>query len=666
MATQKKNILNRLYVFFGFLTLFFIAIILKLTNIQYVEGEKYRNLSEKRTIKNDTIHANRGNIYADDGSLLATSMSRYEIRMDASKPEDNAVFEENIQGLSVALSKMLGKTPDYFVRLIRKARNRKPIPNKYLLIARNIGYLDYQKMKTFPIFNLGMYKGGFIANQSTKREHPLGKIAERTIGYDDYRGAPGIEGAYKKYLRGKLGWRLKQRISQGQWKPINDSNELEPQDGRDIVTTINVNIQDIAHHSLLRKLEYYQAEHGCVVVMETKTGEIKAISNLGRGSNGKYYEKRNYAIWESHEPGSAFKVMSMVAALELQAIDTSTVVDTGNGRYRMYGRYINDSHRGGYGKISAARALEVSSNIGFARLIDEKFNKNPNRFINQLKKMHLNKPLGLPLKGEGIPEIPAPGDKKWSKNALPSIAYGYNLRLTPLQTLTFYNAIANDGKMVKPRLVKAIKSWDQKVMAFEQEVIDSKICSQQTVDKVKVMLKNVVVRGTAEKLYSKEFSMAGKTGTARTEYWMDDWEENKRYISSFTGYFPADNPKYSCIVVIHKPNLEKGYYGADVSGPVFKDIAQKIYTDAPLLKEIENIEPQFTTVDKDFDKYNNFSDRKLKTIPNVKGMVGMDAISLLENLGLKVKTTGNGKVKNQSIKKGERLKKGTVIKLELT
>jgi cell division protein FtsI (penicillin-binding protein 3) len=667
LATEKKNILSRLYIFFVFLTLFFIAIIYQLTNIQYAEGDRYRSLSEERTIKNDTIVANRGNVYADDGSLLATSMSRYEIRMDASKPDDNKVFEENIQALSVELSKMLGNTSDYYVRLIRKARNRSPKPNRYLFIARNIGYLDYQKMKTFPIFNLGMYKGGFIAEQSTKREHPLGKIAERTIGYDDYRGAPGIEGAYKSHLKGSYGVRRKQRISQGQWKPISDNNEVEPQDGRDVITTINVNMQDIAHHSLLRQLEYYEAEHGCVVVMETKTGEIKAISNLGRGKSGKYYEKRNYALWESHEPGSAFKVMSMVAALELKVIDSSTIVDTGKGKYRMYGRSISDSHRGGYGEISAARALEVSSNIAFARMIDENFNKNPNKFIDQLKKMHLDDLLGLPIKGEGKPNIPAPGDSNWSKNALPSIAYGYNLLLTPLQTLTFYNAIANDGEMVKPRLVKEIRSWDKKVKTFEKEVIDSKICSDATIGKIQEMLKNVVVRGTGDKLYDENFSMAGKTGTARTEYRnIVEWNKDRKYISSFTGYFPAENPKYSCVVVIHKPNLEKGYYGADVSGPVFKDIAQKIYTDAPLLKEIINQEPQFASVTGDFEKYNNVSEKNLKTVPNVTGMVGMDAVSLLENLGLKVTFVGNGKVKNQSINNGEKVVKGATIKLELS
>lgn len=665
MATNKKSILNRLYIVFVFSTLFFIAIIAKLFHIQYSEdGDRYRIISEERTIKNDTIHANRGNVYADDGSLLATSMSRYEIRMDA-YTVDKDVFEENIKGLSVELAGMFGGTSSSYVKKIRTARKNR---NRYLFIARNIGYLDYQKIKKFPIFNLGVYKGGFIAEQTTRREHPLGKIAERTIGYDDYRGAPGIEGAYKKYLRGKSGWRLKQRIAQGQWRPINDNNEVEPQDGRDIITTINVNIQDIAHHSLMRQLEYYEAEHGCVVVMETKSGEIKAISNLGKTSTGKYSEKLNYAIGESHEPGSAFKLMSMVAALELKAIDSSTVVDTGEGKYRMHGRYIHDSQRGGYGKISAARALEVSSNIAFARLIDENFIENPDEFIDALKKMHLNKTLNLAIKkGEGIPDIPSPGDEKWSKNALPSIAYGYNLRLTPLQTLTFYNAIANNGEMVKPRLVKEIRSWNKKVEGFEKEVIDPKICSDETIGMVKEMLKNVVVRGTGSKLYSDDFSMAGKTGTARVEYWMSDWNTNRRYISSFTGYFPADDPEYSCIVVIHKPNLKKGYYGADVSGPVFKDIAHKIYRDALILEEIHNEEPQFANLNDDYETYFKSSEEEgVNKMPDLKGMSGMDAISLLENLGLKVEFVGNGKVKKQSVKSGNDIAKGLIVKLELS
>jgi cell division protein FtsI (penicillin-binding protein 3) len=658
LAATKKGILNKLYFVFAFITLFLAAIIVRLTDIQFADGEKYRDMSKHLTLKNDTIFANRGNVFSADGSLLATSMSQYEIRMDAFTV-DAEEFEANIRSLSKELSKMLGKPASEWENKIRKARTNK---NRYLFITRKLGYTDYMKIKSFPIFKLGMYKGGFIAEQSTVRAHPLGKVAERTIGYDDYRGAPGIEGAYRDYLNGKFGWRLKQKIAHGQWKPINDANEKEPVDGKDIVTTIDVNIQDIAHHSLLRQLEFYEADHGCVVVMETKTGEIKAISNLGKNASGTYYERLNYAVGESNEPGSAFKVMSMVVALEAKVIDTSTMVDTGGGKYIMHGRSISDSHRGGFGKISAARALEVSSNIAFARLIEENFGKTPDKFINSLKGMHLNNKIGLPIKGEGTPEIPGPGDKKWSKNALPSIAYGYNISLTPLQILTFYNAIANNGEMVKPRFIKEIRSWDKKHLeSFDKEVIDPAICSKETIDKMHEMLKNVVEHGTGRKLYAENFSMAGKTGTARTEYWEADWDTNRRYISSFTGYFPAENPKYSCIVVIHKPKAQTGYYGADVSGPVFKDIAQKIYLSKSVINNIEHKTPNFKSIDKDYNAYFTLSNKEIDTIPNVKGMAGMDAISILENLGLKVSYLGKGKVAEQSLLAGGKIIKGSTI-----
>jgi len=634
----------------------------KLVTIQFVDGEKYRGISEQLTIKHDTIYANKGSVFSADGSLLATSMSQYEIRMDV-MTVNAEVFEKNVKSLSVELSKMFGRSTSYWETKIRKGRSQK---KRYLFIARKLGYNDYVKVKKFPIFNLGVYKGGFIAEQTTVRAHPLGKVAERTVGYDDYRGAPGIEGAYRSYLKGVNGLRLKQKIAKGQWKPISDNNEKEPINGKDIVTTIDVNIQDIAHHSLLRQLEYYKAEHGCVVVMETETGEVKAISNLGRGRNGKYYEKRNYAVYESHEPGSAFKVMAMVVALESGKIDTSTVVDTGTGRYRMHGRYINDSKRGGYGEISAARSLEVSSNIALARLIEENFTEDPDEFINALYKMNLNQKLGLAIKGEGEPIIPDSKHKLWSKNALPSIAYGYNLTLTPLQTLTFYNAIANNGEMVKPRFVKEIRSYDKHVESFEKEVINPRICSQKTINEVRDILKNVVVRGTGQRLYDENFSMAGKTGTARTEYGnYAEWVKDRKYISSFTGYFPADSPKYSCIVVIHKPDKTVGYYGADVSGPVFKDVAQKIYTSNHIINSIENKTPEFTSVQKNYDAYNTLSDKEFISIPNVKGMAAMDAISLLENLGLKVKIEGDGRVAEQSLKQGEKLEKGLTITIKL-
>jgi cell division protein FtsI (penicillin-binding protein 3) len=395
--------------------------------------------------------------------------------------------------------------------------------------------------------------------------------------------------------------------------------------------------------------------------MEVATGEIRAISNLGRTEKGTYYEKLNYAVGEAHEPGSTFKVMAMMAALEDKVIDTSTVIDTKNGRKMFYGRAITDSHHGGYGKISAARALEVSSNIGLATIIDEAYAENPKKFINRLKSWSLDKDLDLPIIGEGQPVIPEPGDKIWSKNALPSMAYGYNLEMTPLQTLTFYNAIANNGVMVKPRFIREVKELNKNIEVFNREVINNKICSDKTLKEIQEILKNVVVRGTGKSLYSPYFSMAGKTGTAKTEYWMKDYEDNPRYVSSFAGYFPAENPKYSCIVVIHKPSIKKGYYGADVSGPVFKRIAQKIFTDTPIIDEVLTLEIDEANVVEEYNAYFSISEKYETIMPNVVGLPTMDAIAILENMGLNVKSEGVGEVVSQSVNKGIKVKKNQTV-----
>lgn len=657
MAVTEKNILNRLYFVSGCMFVFMGAVIFKLVTIQYVEGDKYRDLAENRTVKEMVIPANRGNVYSADGSLLATSIPKYDIRFDALTPT-NVVFEKYVDALSDSLAKFYGKPKGEYQNKLRKARANK---NRYLLLGRDLSYSNYTRMKDFPLLKLGAFKGGVIVEQTTKREHPMGGIAQRTIGYErtDEKGnvtRPGIDGAFGvKYLRGHDGRRLKQKIGKGQWKPIADYNEIEPKNGFDVYTTLDVNIQDIAHHSLLGQLEYYEAEHGCVIVMEVKTGEIKAISNLGRNEEGFYYERLNYAVGESHEPGSTFKVMALAAALEDNMIDTSTVVDTRLGSKRFYGRTISDSK--GNGKISAARALEVSSNIGLATIIDEAYSSQPEKFLQHIKDWKLDQPLGISIIGEGKPDIPGPGHKKWSRNALPSMAYGYNLELTPLQTLTFYNAIANDGEMVKPRFISAVKEFDSDIETFDKEILNEKILSDRTLGEIKEILKNVVKRGTGKSLYSKTFSMAGKTGTARVEYWMPDWQENKRYISSFAGYFPAENPKYSCIVVIHKPSTKKGFYGADVSGPVFKRIAQKIFTDTPNTDEVEKLQYKNFLVDTDYEEYYEKARSTKKVMPDVKGMPMMDALSLLENLGLIVKTEGVGYVKNQSIQEGTRINK---------
>ncbi|WP_299677049.1 penicillin-binding protein [uncultured Dokdonia sp.] len=662
MATNEKNILNRLYFVAGCMFIFALLVTYKLISIQFFQGAKYKEMAITATEKMVTIPATRGNLYAGDGSLLATSVIKYDVRWDAVSPsEDN--FNENVVPLSKGLSDLLGRPASYYQERFRKARATK---NRYLFVARNLSYSEYIKIKSLPLFNKGQFKGGIIIEEHTEREHPLGKIAERTVGYErkdenGYYTRVGLEGAYGHYLRGKEGRRLKQKIAKGEWKPIGVGNIVEPRDGYDVISTIDVNIQDIAHNALLTSVEKFKAEHGCVVVMETATGEIKAISNLGRTSEGNYYEDRNYAVYESHEPGSTFKLMAMVAALEDKVVDTSQVIDTENGRVKFYDRTAIDSKRGGYGKISAAKAFELSSNTAFAKMINEPYAKNPKRFVNRLFNMGLNEKLGLEIKGEGSPKFPYPGDKNWYGTTLPWMAFGYGVELTPLQTLTFYNAIANDGEMVKPRFIKQVKEWDVTVETFEKEVLNPRIASQETINAVKQMMENTVRRGTARNIYSPDFSMAGKTGTCQTEYWI----EPNRYISSFAGYFPADNPKYSCIVVIHKPEKSIGYYGNIVAAPVFKKIAQKIYTDTPLIDEVDLLKENAKTIEKDYEGYYGNVNKAYKTIPNVKGMSGMDAVALLENLGMQVRFRGSGNVKAQSVNPGEKLTKNQTITLEL-
>ena len=664
MELKDKNISYRTYfVAFTFLAMA-VLILIKLNNIQWVEGKYYRNLAKERTVKNFTIPANKGNVYSADGSLLATSIPQYTIRFDAVAPSKEN-FNENIIALSDSLANMFGKSKGEYENMLKKARANK---NRYLLLARKLSYTEQERIKTFPLFNKGIYKGGLIIEQKTVREHPIGLVAERTIGYErtNADGSPngkGLEYAFRKYLNGKNGQRMMQKIAKNQWKPINDVNEKEPQDGYDIISTIDVYIQDIAHHALLKQLESYNADHGCVVVMETKTGEIKAIANLGRDKDGSYYETQNYALAESHEPGSTFKLMGLLAVLEDKKADTSTVYDSFAGEIKFHGKSVRDSNKKGYGKISLARGFEVSSNTVLVQAVNNAYKNNPQEFVNRINNYGLNKPLGLQLIGEGKPIIPQPKSKNWSGLSLPWMAFGYGISLTPLQTLTLYNAVANDGVMVKPLFVKEIKEWNKSIKKYSTEVIHPKIASTETLLKTRAVLENVVKKGTGEKLYSPNFSMAGKTGTAQVNY---KDKSNMFYASSFVGYFPANKPLYSCIVVVHKPNVAAGYYGADVAGPVFKRIAQKIFTDSPSLNQVKVNEVKIASIEKNYEAYYKKMQGNAKSIPNVKGMCAMDAVALLENLGLKVITIGIGKVKNQSVNAGEIIKKNQQIVLELS
>lgn len=668
MTENYTSINYRIYIVAFILFLIALAIIVKLTNIQWVHGEHYRKLAKQNTIKTFVVPANKGSIYSSDGSLLAISIPEYTIAFNATIPSDKN-FNEKVDSLSTSLSKLFGKSKAHYYALLTKSKHLK---KRYVVIQNNVNYSNYILVKKMPLFKLGSYKSGLIADLHTIRAYPLGNIAQRTIGYTsiDSKGntiSVGIEGSYDNYLNGKDGKILKQKIAHGQYKPIRDENEIEPIEGYDVVSTIDVYIQDIAHHALLETLKKFDAEHGCVIVMETKTGYIKAIANLGKGTDSKYYEQLNYAVREKGEPGSTFKLVDMIALLEDKKVDTSKVYDRNGGLITFFGKDVVDSHRDGPQRISLAKSFEISSNTVLVKAVYENYKNNPKQFVDRINNMGLNKPLGLCLKGEGIPFVPQPNTPKWNGISLPWMAFGYGVEVTPMQTLTLYNAIANNGQMIKPQFVSEIRDKNKTIKKFEKEIINPKICSEETVKKLKALLENVVKKGTAKSIYSKDFSIAGKTGTAQGNYGINGGAD-KHYISSFVGFFPVKEPKYTCIVVVHKPSTVKGnYYGADVAGPVFKKIAQKIFTDSPTTMDIKDLNKKISKQENQYNEYSLKAQNDNNKVPNVKGMPGMDAIALLENKGLKVKLKGNGvgKVKSQSILAGQPISRNSVIELQL-
>nr|WP_034567854.1 penicillin-binding protein [Capnocytophaga sp. oral taxon 336] len=666
MEKNDKKITSRTYLVAIMMLLMIGVIAVKLIKIQ-IDGDEYRAKVDETTLREADIIPSQGNLYSDDGSLLATSVTRYDIRWDGIAPS-RANFNRYVKPLSDSLSRMFGKPNSYYLNLFKKERSLK---NRYMLVATNLGYSEYSRIKKFPLFNKGPYKGGIIVERNIKREYPLGGIAHRSIGYartdeTGYTTRVGLEGAYASYLLGTKGRRVEQKIAQGQWKLASGFNIIEPKDGYDVVSTININIQDIAHHALLTQLKKYKAHHGCVIVMEVNTGEIKAISNLELNTrNDTYSERYNFAIGEAHEPGSVFKLMTVVAAMEARNIDTTYVVDIKEGKQQYYDKTFQDSQHRFTGNISLNKAFSVSSNVGMTELVHSLFSKSPSDFTTKLIQMNLNQPLGLPILGEGIPYIPTPRDKIWSGVTLESMAIGYSVKITPLQSLAFYNAIANGGVMVKPRMIKEVKEWNKTVEKFNVEIINGKICSKQTADRAKGLLANVVERsyGSGYRLHSPDFSMAGKTGTARKNYASAD-KSKLSYISSFAGFFPVDNPKYSCIVVIHEPDKSVGFYGADVSGPVFKSIAHKIYTNSLLMDTVENVDKISASTTTNYEDYYAKAAKYKTIMPDLSGMNVMDAVALLENMGLRVKFSGEGKVSAQSIAKGTKVPRNIVVVLQ--
>ncbi len=660
MEQVKKKILNRLYLVVGLLLVVFVVILGTVFKIQFVEGDHYRAIADKQTIKLHTIKARRGNIYTEDGSLLATSVTKYDISIDPTVAT-NKVFNENIDALSDSIYRVFGAKSKYYYADKLTALRKKG--KRYMRLKNNLSYDDYKRFRNFPLLNKGRFKGGIVVSERLVREHPLGKVAERTIGGTKEITSVGLEGAYSRYLGGIDGSVLSVRLQKNAWKPLAAKNEIDPKDGADIYSTIDVHIQDVAHFALLRQLEKFEADHGSVVVMEVETGKVKAIVNLARNSKGKYYERFNYAISEAVEPGSTFKLPVLIAALEDGVVDTSQVVDTGKGKFKVYNRTIRDSHHGGFGKISLAEVFTESSNVGMAKVILENYVKYPSKLLDRLYSMGIDKKVNVSILGEKAPFIPVPGTKEWSGLSLPWMAYGYGIHMTPLQILTFYNAIANDGVQVKPYFVSKIKDEDQKIKTVHTQVINSRICSEDNVKIAQALLEDVVDHGTGVGLKMKNLSIAGKTGTTQVDYWKNG-KEGVQYRASFVGYFPTENPKYSAIVVVNKPNKRKGYYGAQVAAPVFKEIAVKIYHDGPEVQDkkvlLEN--PELL---RDINNSKTASVSRKGLMPNVKGVPARDAIYLLENMGLKVTMSGSGVVRKQSIAPGRRVKKNNKVNLVL-
>lgn len=706
MSDPKKDIFRRVIFVFGGFCLLAVLIIWKIFSLQVYEGDYWSQRSQELTIKFETTSPVRGSIFSDNGSLLSASVPVFNIYIDfTSEKFRDKKFDTKVDSLANGLAQLFNdRTPSEYRRLLLNGRNKR---YEYYLLKRNVTYKQLKAMRQLPVFNHGRYKGGLIAEQKTRREKPFRWLAERTLGFKSAQQGQrsvGIEAAYHDELKGVSGWRVMQKIAGGIYKPLRNEGEVEPKDGKDIVSTINVNLQDVAENSLHYHLRLHNAQSGCVVLMEVSTGEIKAIANLTRDKDGNYRESYNIAVGHATEPGSTYKLPALMAAFEDHKKLPDDSVDTGSGVYYwIAGKEMKDSHDGGYGKISVQRAFEVSSNIGVSKVINQAYAKNPMDFVNRLRKMNVDTRLNLQIQGEGRAFILDTSSSYWNKTALPYMSIGYSVKMTPLQTLTFYNAVANNGKMVKPMFVKEIREQGKTVKVFEPEIISEAICSPATVRMAQQILEGVVTKGTAADLFKGcQYTVAGKTGTARINQQGVGYEVDgiKKYQASFVGYFPADKPKYSCIVVFYEPNAGH-YYASKVAAPVFRELADKIYStnldlhqelkpdttliagNIPQLKKgrgqparivcenlnvhlADEITDEWISVKQD---KNEIKALPLKYapgfVPDVTGMGLRDALLLLENYGISVQAAGRGKVISQSLQAGSRIAPGSQIQLTL-
>lgn len=704
--TIKNQILVRLYLTFGIILFVAVLIVARIIYIQQVEGEHWQQMAAE-TSRSIVLNAERGNVYGEDGALLATSIPVFEVYFDPKAQGINqAIFDEHIDALASEISNFTNKrykdrsmhwTKEAMKRKLTNARNNN---KRYVSLFSNLDYQDISAIKQFPLFNRGKNKGGLIIEKAMQRTWPYKALAKRTIG--EVRGndiSPvGLEGSFNNKLSGLKGLQIQRKVGQQTWLPIENSNNVEPINGANIVTTIDVEFQRIAQNELLKGLQLHNAEHGCVVIMEVPTGKVKAIANLGLNKSDNYIEAYNYAVGEATEPGSTFKTAALAALLEGNKVSLNDKVVVDYGKHNFCRAEMKDASSKFRGTINLAEAFAVSSNVGLAKTIVKHFGNKPEKFIQHLHHFNLNQPTGITIKGEASPHIIDIENPQWNNCVtLPWLSVGYSVTLTPLQILSFYNAVANNGVCKSPYLVKAISNAGNMVEEFDTH-LTKRIMSENTAAKLQSALAKVVETGTAKNIKSNILKLAGKTGTSKISAGKQGYQNE--YRSSFVGFFPANNPQYSCIVSISKPKAA-AYYGSEVAAPVFKEIAEQVFINNRNSKTVivkatpnqfenknfkkgnvvdyQNISTAFnhSIIDQSKSSWTapslNGENLYLKNIeiskqvvPNVLNMGLKDAMYLLEENGLKVIFSGKGKVVDQSLQAGKNFKKGDIIRIELS
>jgi len=703
MLNVKNEVLVRLYLVVALVLLGAFVIFGRLYQLSVAQADKWEAKADSLYVKWIDVYADRGNILAEDGSLLATSLPFFNIHFDA-KAEGltDDIFNQNVDSLAWLLSNYVdqqytqGAYKDWLMQLRLAAPETKGI--RYVPIAKDLPYNKMMIIREFPLFRLGRYKGGLIVEQKPTRERPFKMLAQRTIGYTREGALPvGLEGSMNNVLGGSLGKQLMLRVPGDVYIPVGDLAEIEPQPGNDVVTTLDINIQDVAENALLKACQTHDADHGCVVVMEVKTGAIRAMANIGRTPDG-WWETYNFAVGERVEPGSMFKLATFMALLEDGYIDDfEEKIPVYKGKVKFYDDELTDAEPHGMDTMTIRQVFAKSSNVGTATMAQKYYGKGKaSNFVDHIRDFGLDQMTNIELGGEEKPVIKNPNDPKseWSGTSLPWMSIGYELLITPLQLLTFYNAVANDGRMMKPYIVQRVEQFGEVVREFRPTVVKRSIASRNTIKKAKELLNAVVEEGTAHSIQSANYSIAGKTGTAQLNYHKFKAQAGIRHQAGFCGYFPADNPVYSCIVVISEPK-RGGYHGAEVAAPVFRTVSDKCFAmkaglHAPVnavdkpkpttrmlpsydAGKKEDITKALKWFDLDYFKVSNSNEADWgvlnadndslmlmnrfvgdKTLPSVLGMGLKDAIYLVENRGCKVRVEGVGKVRRQSLAPGTR------------